>query len=136
MKWVVLVSMIVVSPLLYSIFMGYWTIVWIGIIGFIDPSSYIVVSALMVLGNTLCIVAVGVPLSIPVIKFFGERGYIAAIAVASSIVSWSIYGLVIYGQKTPSFITVIEWLTVILIVPFLGNVLYKHFNNQRQISNA
>ncbi len=128
--------MILVAPLVYSICMGYWSYVWISVVGFIDPSGYISVAALMVLGNTLGIIAIGILLSMPLIKTFRESGYVASIAVATSIVAWSVYNLFTHGQQMPSSITIIEWLAVILVVPILGHVLYKRFNEQGRVRNA
>jgi hypothetical protein len=118
-------GMVVIAPFAYAYFMGYWTYGSMTIIEYIEPSTVSIASVLLILADTIGIVVVGILLYFPLNYMFGRNCSIAALVLAAFIVAWSIANWVMYAQGIPNYISIIEWLTVLVVMPSVVAVIYK-----------
>ena len=84
---------------------------------YFSPSTGYIAGALLILTNTTGIVFIGLLFSMPLNYLFRRKGYLAALLISIVIVGWSLFVWIDHSQEIPNYISIIEWLTVIIVLP-------------------
>ena len=124
-KGVLLAIILVVATLSYTYFMLYWSDTSLPIIEHFKPSNKYTVNALLIFLNMLGVVVLSIILSFPLNYIFGRKGYMVALSAAVAIVVWNIITWAMYIPQMPGHLTIIEWVSVIVILPSVAAVAYK-----------
>jgi len=137
-KWLVLILAILSAPFAYGYFMAYWS-AWISLpltLHFADGVTGHMASALLTMANAVGIIVIGLLLSVPLNTLFSDKGYLAALAMSLAIVSWSLVTLIQYSAMITNILTIIEWLMVLIILPFIVASTQKYASHAKQTKCA
>ena len=124
-KWIFLFVILAVGVFGYTYFMMYWSDVALPIIEYIKPNNQFITSTLLILLNALGIGVLGFLLVLPINYLFGHKGYIASFGVAAAIAVWNVMVWFMYIPKMPNYITIIEWVSIIIAFPVMSIICFK-----------
>ena len=125
-KWLILLAMIISAPVGYAYFMVAWTYVSLPFVEYFEPSTGNMAGVLLILANTVGIVVLGFLLATPLNYLFRVKGYLVAMLLSIVIVGWSIFVWVSIALEMPNYITIIEWLAVIIVLPVAAVITYNN----------
>ncbi len=117
-KYSIFLGIIIASPFAYTYFMMYWSFMSMPVVEYFEPSTGAIAGILMITANTLGIAVVGVILSLLLTVLFSKHSFIPALVVVVAIVSWNLRFWVLH-QEIPNYITMIEWFTVLTLIPVI-----------------
>ena len=135
-KWLVLAALILFAPFGYTYFMMYWSSLSLPVVEYFEPSTGSIAGALLIALNTIGVVVLGFLLSIPLHYLFGKKGYLAASFVAVVIVAWNITVWALHAPRLPNYITIIEWVAVLLILPVIVALNCNYFSAREVAKRA
>ena len=134
-KWLVLAALTLSAPFWYTYFMMYWSNLSLPVVQYLATSPGHYAGALLTALNTIGVAILGLLLSITLHYLFGQKVYLAAAIVAFVIIIWNITVWTLHAPRMPNYITIIEWVSVLLIFPLMATLIGNYFTS-REVSKS
>lgn len=128
---IILCGLIFIAPLAYTYYKLYLSSMSITAFGYIEPSTGALASLLAIAVNTVGIFVLGILLTLLLNVLLPRRSLAPSVVIALTIVVWSSIHWIMCTDS-PSYITVVEWLTILIVIPLIAVLSDRFFSNKEK----